>query len=154
LKPAFEFLDIDLLTGEDFTLLLVEKEIFDDESSKVPVYNFVIKKPENDVWMGRISLRIGNTEDILLYAGHIGYGVDKKYRGKHYAAKACELLKPLALHHQINPVWVTCNPDNWASRKTCERIGGKLIEIVEIPEDHEMYVLDGETHKCRYRIDL
>ena len=59
----------------------------------------------------------------------------------------------LAKKHGINPVWITCNPDNWASRRTCEIAGGKLIEIVDIPKHNDQYKI-GERQKCRYRFDL
>jgi tagatose 1,6-diphosphate aldolase len=98
-------------------------------------------------------LRIGDTVHIKMYAGHIGYRVHPAYRGHHYAAKACRLLLPLARLHGMKTLWITCNPDNFASRRTCEILGASLIEIVDIPHDHEMY-LSGERQKCRYRIDL
>jgi tagatose 1,6-diphosphate aldolase len=50
----------------------------------------------------------------------------------------------------MDVVWITCNPDNWASRRTCERLGCQLVDIVELPEHIDMYQ-DGERQKCRYR---
>jgi RimJ/RimL family protein N-acetyltransferase len=44
---------------------------------------------------------------------------------------------------------ITCNPDNIASRRTCEKAGLKLKEIVDLPNYNEMY-LEGERHKCIY----
>ena len=62
-------------------------------------------------------------------------------------------LKPIALRHGFTELWITCDPDNWPSRRTCERIGAELIEIIDLPEDLDMY-LDGERQKCRYRWQL
>ena len=50
-------------------------------------------------------------------------------------------------------LWITCNPDNFASRCTCERLGCKLVEIVRVPPGHTLYQR-GEFEKCRYRLDL
>jgi tagatose 1,6-diphosphate aldolase len=50
-------------------------------------------------------------------------------------------------------IWVTCNPDNAASRRTCERLGAQLVDIVAIPKTHP-FRSRGETAKCRYLIDL
>ena len=36
------------------------------------------------------------------------------------------LLLPLARRHGLQTVWITCNPDNWASRRTCELAGAEL----------------------------
>ena len=58
-----------------------------------------------------------------------------------------------AKKHQINPLWITCNPDNIASRRTCEIAGGKLVEIVELPSNNDQYH-KGDRNKCRYRFDL
>ena len=48
---------------------------------------------------------------------------------------------------------ITTNPDNWASRRTCEIIGAEMVEIVDVPEYMEMY-RQGDRQKCRYRLDL
>lgn len=102
---------------------------------------------------GTIGLRIGHTRDLEQYMGHIGYGVFPPARGHHYAERATRLLFPLAREHGLNPLWITCNPDNLASRRTCERLGGRLVDIVDLPENHSL-TLRGEHHKCRYRVDL
>lgn len=60
---------------------------------------------------------------------------------------------PLARHHEMTELWVTCNPDNIASRRTCELAGGVLVEIVDLPEDIDMYQ-EGERRKCRYRFGM
>jgi tagatose 1,6-diphosphate aldolase len=106
-----------------------------------------------DEAIGSIELRIGNTERILMYLGHIGYGVSPPHRGHRYAARACRLLLPLARSHGFESLWITCNPDNLASRRTCEILGAKLVEIVELPRDTSIYA-GFERQKCRYRLDL
>ncbi len=99
--------------------------------------------------VGTIRLRLGDTDDIRLYAGNIGYRVDEAYRGKRYAQQACMLLKASALEHGFRELWITCDPDNWPSRRTCERIGARLVEIIDLPKDLDMYQ-DGERQRCRY----
>jgi RimJ/RimL family protein N-acetyltransferase len=102
---------------------------------------------------GGIGLRIGNTPDIERYIGHIGYNVYSPVRGNHYAERAVRLLLPLAARHGLATLWITCNPDNAASRRTCERLGCELVEIVDLPEDH-LLRQRGETQKCRYRLSV
>lgn len=103
---------------------------------------------------GTISLRLTDDDQFRLYTGHIGYGVFPPARGHHYAERASRLLFPLAKLHGRDHLWITCNPANIASRRTIERLGGRLVEIIEVPEDNVVRTHGGETHKCRYRIDL
>lgn len=117
----------------------------------VPAYHFAICNPAGER-MGVCDLRLGHN-DLLYYGGNIGYRIEEPYRGHHYAAKACRLLFALAKRHDLGYVIVTCNPDNFASRKTCEYAGGTLLEIVDLPQDNDMRQ-HGEMQKCIYKITL
>ena len=99
--------------------------------------------------VGTLGLRIGNSREIKLYAGHIGYNVLPAARGNHFSERAVRLLEPLAREYGIRPAIVTCNPDNMPSRRTLERLGAKLVDVVAIPARHPFY-LAGERQKCRY----
>ena len=98
------------------------------------------------------GLRIGHNEGVY-YGGNIGYGVGEPHRGRHYAGKACLLLFQLAKKHGMDYLYITCNPENTASRKTCEYAGGVLEGVVDVPEDNDMYQR-GERKKCIYRFVL
>ncbi|MGN6368394.1 MAG: GNAT family N-acetyltransferase [Phycisphaerae bacterium] len=102
---------------------------------------------------GSVSLRIGHSPNLDFYLGHIGYHVLPPARGRHYAERACRLLLPLARAHEHKVVWITCNPENAASRRTCERLGAKLVETVMVPRDNPLYG-QGDRQKCRYRLEL
>ena len=99
--------------------------------------------------VGQCDLRFGFNEKIY-YGGHIGYGVDEPYRGHHYAMKACRLLFKLAASHGMEEVIITCAPENLPSRRTCERLGGRLETIAALPEDNDMY-LEGMWQVCIFR---
>lgn len=118
-----------------------------------PNYAFDMKHAETGAQMGEIDLRLSAEHYITHYAGHIGYGVERAFRGHRYASRACRLLLPLAKQHGLSPLWITCNPDNVASRKTCEHLGATLVEIVSVPPESDLY-RRGEREKCRYRVDL
>jgi len=90
---------------------------------------------------------------LIMYGGHLAYQVAPEYRGHRYATRGCKLLLPLARQHGFKTLWITCNPDNIASRRTCELVGAKLVEMVDLPEDIDMYQ-EGERQKCCYRLDL
>jgi tagatose 1,6-diphosphate aldolase len=103
--------------------------------------------------VGHIHLRVGHSENLELYQGHIGYGVNQAWRGRHFAERASRLLLPFAAEQGLNPVWITCDPDNLPSRRTCERLGAKFVEIVDVPSTALAYRF-GARRKCRYRLDL
>jgi predicted acetyltransferase len=102
---------------------------------------------------GGIGLRIGDSEELRLYSGHIGYHVYPPFRGRHYAERSCRLLLPLARQHGLTHLWITCNPDNIASRRTCERLGARLVDTVPIPPSHPFHAR-GEREKCRFVLEL
>ena len=149
----FRFNDYGVLTDGEIELVVSQKRPANPQKGYLPVYEFAIHLPGKPEAIGGVSLRVGNTEHVIKYAGHIGYGINERYRGNRYAARACNLVRQTALDHGLNVLWITCNPDNHPSRRTCEIIGCEFVDIVDLPEDTDMYRA-GETQKCRYRWDL
>lgn len=119
----------------------------------VPTCHFAMVHADSGELLGNINLRTSSTFDQFVYSGHIGYGVEEKHRGRRYAARAVRLLFPLAKRLGLDPLWITCDPENTASRRTCEIAGGQLVEIVDVPEGHFLRA-EGVHAKCRYRFDL
>jgi predicted acetyltransferase len=119
---------------------------------RVPTYFFRMMSVDRQEEMGIINLRLGSTPHLELYAGHIGYSVHAAYRGHHYAARSVKLLLPLARTFGIDPLWITCDPDNVASRRSLEIAGAEMIEIVDVPEDCGIRKYGGKARKCRYRL--
>jgi predicted acetyltransferase len=153
-KMSFEFLETDDLKENELTLDLRDKKPADPSRERVPAYIFDMRIEGVDEPVGYIDLRIGETRNLILYGGHVGYGVNEQWRGRGLAARSCKLLFRLAIKHGINTLWITCRPDNLASSKTCEKAGGKYVDVVELPLDHEMRAQEGRTHSKRYRFDL
>jgi tagatose 1,6-diphosphate aldolase len=149
---TFTFYDPGILIDEELELIL-EGKYPDDPEKGYASYNFIMSLVGKRKEIGRIQLRVANTERIVMYVGHVGYRVYPKHQGNRYAARSCQLILPLARQHDLNPFWITCNPDNLPSRRTCEIIGAEMIEIVDIPKDMDMYKR-GDRQKCRYRLDL
>ena len=146
------FFDTKFLRNDEIILRLVKTAPADSEKGYVPAYYFDICSARTGRAMGRCDLRIGHTENVY-YGGNIGYSVQEEYRGHHYAGKACLLLFELSKLHGMEYLYITCNPWNIASRKTCEYVGGVLETIVDLPEDNEMYK-KGDRRKCIYRVPL
>jgi predicted acetyltransferase len=150
---AFVFLDPGELNDGVVRLQLVDCRPADPVKGWVPYYVFHIHSEESGHRAGEIHLRIGNTDNMRLYGGHIAYGVNPEYRGRRFAARAVRLIVPLAVRHGLSELWITCNPDNIASRRTCEAAGAEFVGIVDLPPEIDMY-REGERRKCRYRLTL
>lgn len=103
--------------------------------------------------LGTIRLRVGDSRHVVMYAGHVGYGVDERHRGHGYAGRALRMLLTVARRLGLDALWVTCDPENVASRRTLERLGARLVEEVDVPPDCVIFQ-SGHPRKCRYRIDL
>jgi tagatose 1,6-diphosphate aldolase len=152
-EPSFEFLNPGELCDGVVRLRLVETQPADPARGWAPQFVFHIHNEESGDRAGEINLRIGNTERMLLYGGHIGYGVRPEYGGQRFAARAVRLVVRLAIRHGLCEVRITCNPENIASRRTCVAAGAEFIEVVERPPGSDMYA-EGELRKCRYRLIL
>lgn len=155
-KPTDLFFDTSELFDGEIRLKLLRADPGDPAREWVPAYIFSICSSLSGIEMGCCDLRLGHNEK-LYYGGHIGYRVHPEYRGHHYAQKACRLLFKLAKAHDLGHVIITCNPDNWPSRRTCELLceefNGELLEIVDLPPDNDMY-LNGERQKCIFRFPI
>jgi predicted ATPase/predicted acetyltransferase len=147
----FEFLDCSIDTDDELSLCLVEKFEGSIERERVPAYIYDMVHCLTGETMGRINLRVGSTPELKMYRGEIGYSVQESFRGKRYAARSIKLLVKLAQAHGFKELWITCNPDNAASRRTLEFAGAKLIEVIDLPEGEKKFH-DGAPQKCRYKL--
>ncbi len=142
-----------VLAARDGDLTLRLDVVYDASNSPwgVAAYRFALLA--GGARAGTISLRIGDDERLVRYAGHIGFGVDAAYRGRRLAGRAVRLLLPLAARHGVAPVWLGCNPDNAASMAVMAWLGATYVETVDLPSDYERYYARGERQKRRYRLD-
>ena len=126
-----------------------EKASFDG----VPTVFYDIYVSGSNLKVGKCDLRLKN-DGFMYYYGNVGYNIKESYRGHHYAYYACKVLFKIAKEEfGLNELIITCNPDNDASYKTLKRLGGKLVEIAQIPYDHELYE-KGDRFKCIFRFKL
>jgi predicted acetyltransferase len=137
----------------DRALRLDLERTFEPAESPWGVFAYLFAILADERRVGRLSLRIGETPTVLLYAGHLGFTVDEPHRRQGYARRAARLILPLARAHRLDPLWITCNPANAASIRVIESLGACYVETVAIPPDYDSYAR-GERQKRRYRLDL
>ena len=98
--------------------------------------------------VGRINFRARDTEHVVLFAGHVGFGIDEEFRGHGYARQACLALVPFALAVR-DAVILTCDVQNVASRRTLERLGATFLDERDVPA-HDPQYERGSRRKRRY----
>ena len=117
----------------------------------VPECRFAIHRREDGARVGRIHLRLTDDPTVVRAVGHAGYAVDEPHRRRGYAARALALVRRVARHYGVAPLWVLIAPDNSASRRTAERAGLALVDTV--PAAPEALALGLEPELCRYAAD-
>lgn len=121
----------------------------------IPTIYYDIYSNDSNEKVGKIELRL-SIEGDMYYYGHVGYNILKQYRGNNYAYYACKVLFLVAKEEfNMDEIIITCSPDNIASHKTLMKLGGELIEQVDVPKGHMLYSF-GETSKYvfRFRISI
>ena len=134
-------------------LKLIRKNPIDDIKKYVPSIEYEIVIDSKREVVGRCVLRIGHNDNTY-WGGNIGYCIYEKFRGHGYAYEACLLLFEIAKAKGLSEIYITCNPENIASKRTCEKLPmGVLLGIFEIPADNEMRA-KGEYRKCIFKYTL
>lgn len=78
--------------------------------------------------LGGIALR-HRDDDLVRWAGHIGFGIRPSARRRGLASWALGQMLDLARARGLARVLVVCATDNVASARTIERLGGVFEEI-------------------------
>lgn len=81
--------------------------------------------------LGAVDLRHYLNDELLHYAGHIGYGIRPTCRGKGLATYMLALCLEKAKERGLTRVLVTCDDENGASAGTIEACGGELENKVD-----------------------
>ena len=116
------------------------------------VYQYDIYLYNSNTQVGRCDYRLLNNIENY-YAGNIGYMIYQSYRGNHYSYKAALLLLKIAKDFHIKSLYITCSPENVASRKTILQLNGNFIEKTSVPKGHFLRS-QGEDIKEIYLIRL
>lgn len=92
---------------------------------------FWLVDDEKAFFIGEICIRHNLTEALLLYGGHIGYGIRYSEWNKGYGAFMLKLALEKAKNMGILKVLITCDDNNSASAKVMEKNHMVLKDKVE-----------------------
>ncbi|NQY80628.1 MAG: hypothetical protein HRT47_09970 [Candidatus Caenarcaniphilales bacterium] len=87
--------------------------------------------------MGDINIKNGFSQNIINYRGNIGFTVKEEFRGNKLALRSVKLITPVLKFLELEKIYIICNKNNLASKKTIELFGAEFIEEAKIPEDYE-----------------
>lgn len=91
--------------------------------------------------------------DLERFGGHIGYVTRTDYRGQGIMTELLLFALECYRKRGILRVLITANRYNIASRRTIEKVGGILEDIVQVPMDYNVSSLAGQE-LARYWINL
>lgn len=153
LKMAYSDDSVNVEDRRDCDLQLQFLRFAQHPVHRVATYFFSMVHAQTGEELGNINLRVNSAPHIERYAGQVGFSVHEAHRGHRYAARSVSLLVSIAKELGFARLWITCDPENVASRRTLELAGAELIETVDVPSDCIIFQ-SGHLRKCRYRLDL
>lgn len=143
----FRFLEFNDLKDDEIKLVLKSHDEPDNEKGNLPRYGFSIIHIESNEDIGVVYFAVDSSRRQYL-RGHLSYGVSPAYSGHNFAAKACRLVKQVALAHGFKRLYIGSGYDNIASRKTIEILGAVPVTIDDVPDGDILRELQKE------RIDM
>lgn len=132
---------------------LIRQEYVDKDLPKGWKPYYIYQIVVNNQMVGKVVLRKGTLEERY-YDGHVGYSIDKQYRGHNYAYQAVMLLKKEALLLGFDKLIITCSSDNFASKKTILKLHSKYLQTVMIPKELRKDFDEDEIEKEVYLLEL
>lgn len=105
-----------------------------DYSTVTTYYAFV-----NGAIAGRINCRWQLEKgNLVIMAGHIGYQTTPAFRRQGIMTRLLSFALEQYAKRGINPVLITAREDNIASRRTIEKAGGILENIIDLEDGHRL----------------
>ena len=96
----------------------------------VPSTRFWLVAPRHG-YVGELDLRHELNASLRRFGGHIGYDIRPSLRRRGYGKLICRLGIVEARARGIGDILITCDDDNWASRKIIEANGGVLRDKLD-----------------------
>ncbi len=133
-----------IFNGMSYEEFKKELVVRNDESENLNIGEDRV--PQTLFWMyadnepvGFVKIRHYLNDYLEKHSGHMGYTISPKYQGKGYATKMVELALMEAKKLGIDKILITCDKNNFASRRVAEKNGG---------------ILESDVEFCRYWIEL
>ncbi len=83
-------------------------------------------------FIGHVSVRHCLSEALERRGGHIGYAIRPSKQHQGYGSQILKRVLPVVRALGIQKALVTCDKDNFASRRIIEKNGGMLADEIEV----------------------
>jgi len=105
---------------------------------KVPAETYFLVKTKDNTIVGMVNIRLVLNEKLKKFGGNIGYSIRPTERRKGYNKINLYLALLVCQKYGIKEVFMDCDKNNIASRRTIESLGGLLLQEY----------FDDENNKC------
>lgn len=102
---------------------------------KVATSIYFLTDEEEQILYGVISIRLERNERVENYSGHIGYGINPKYRRQGCGNKILQLGLDICKNNNMEFVYMTCRQTNIGSKNVILNSGGYMNTTPNIPSD-------------------
>lgn len=103
---------------------------------------------EDHQMIGTVNIRHLLNDSLLQRGGHVGYSVLVSRRRQGIATQILKFAIQECHKMGIKDILVTCQKENIASKKTIEKCGGQLENILKVNDDEILrYWIKGEEEK-------
>ena len=126
--------------------LRMEEKEYALKEGRCPGKTFLMIRRGDQRIIGTINVRWDLNDAMLLFGGHIGYGIRPSERGRGYSKILLYLGLKKALALGLTRVMIGCSASNTPSDKTIRALGGELERCGTDPEDGQLSNV--------YRIDV
>ena len=133
--PGIAFTPADLETDEGFARFVARRLQMAEEDAPRPegrvpcTFLWIVDDADPDTYLGSLAVRHRLTPWLTDSGGHIGYSVRPRARGRGVATAALAAGLAEAGRLGIDPVLLTCDVTNAASRTVIERNGGVFEDV-------------------------
>lgn len=147
------------MTYEDWLIRLdnIKNEEFANSVGRCPGATFFLIREGDNKIIGMLNIRYNLTEEMLKFAGHIGYGIRPTERRNGYNKINLYLgLVKAKEDFNLDKVMLGCSKDNIGSDKTIKDLGGELERCELDPQDGELtnvYWIDVDKSLRKYKDD-
>lgn len=104
-------------------------------ADKVATSVYFLTDEEEQILYGVISIRLETNERVENYSGHIGYGINPKYRRQGYGNKILQLGLDFCKSSNMKFVYMTCRRSNVGSKSVILKNGGYTDITPSVPND-------------------